>query len=220
MTASDAPVRAAGLRTRSGNAMSRTRTAILDAALGCLAEQGVRRTTMTDLAGAGGVAKATLYNHFRTKDDVLTALVEAQVASLASACELLATEVGLGAALEHAAETLGGLAALQRVAAEEPALLAPLAAPGDGRGWETARTAVASVLAAAGAPDRSDLVLRWLVSQLHWPADPASAAALAASLGESTRPVGGRAETGAEPSGLGWPASSARLRTRHDDERR
>ena len=102
-TASDAPVRAAGLRTRSGNAMQRTRTAILDAALDCIATQGVRRTTMTDLATAGGVAKATLYNHFRTKDDVLAALVDAQVASLAEACRVVAAEVGLAAALEQAA---------------------------------------------------------------------------------------------------------------------
>ena len=218
MTASDAPVRAAGLRTRSGNAMSRTRAAILDAALGCLAEQGVRRTTMTDLAGAGGVAKATLYNHFRTKDDVLTALVEAQVASLASACELLATEVGLGAALEHAAETLAGLAALRRVATEEPALLAPLAAPGEGRGWESARTAVASVLTAADAAAGEaevELVLRWLLSQLHWPAGAGTAVLLAGSLGAPA----GSSGTGAAASGLGWPAGSARLRSTHDDER-
>ena len=200
--------------------MARTRTAILDAALDCLAAQGVKRTTMTDLAAAGGVAKATLYNHFRTKDDVLTALVEAQVASLGAACQVLAAEVGLAAALEHAAEHLAGVPALRRVADEEPALLAPLLAPGEGRGWESARTAVASVLSAAGAPDRVDLVLRWLVSQLHWPADAGSAAALAAVLGESDGPGAGRAEAGAEPAGLGWPAGSARLRTTHDHERR
>ena len=200
--------------------MARTRTAILDAALDCLAAQGVRRTTMTDLASAGGVAKATLYNHFRTKDDVLTALVEAQVASLGAACQVLAAEVGLAAALEHAAEHLAGVPALRRVAEEEPALLAPLLTPGEGRGWESARTAVASVLSAEGAPDRVDLVLRWLVSQLHWPADAGSAAALAAVLGESVGPAAGRAEAGAEPAGLGWPSGSARLRTTHVHERR
>lgn len=218
-TASDAPVRAAGLRTRSGNAMQRTRTAILDAALGCLAEQGVRRTTMTDLAAAGGVAKATLYNHFRTKDDVLAALVDAQVASLAEACRVVAAEVGLAAALEHAAESLAGIAALRRVADEEPALLAALAAPGDGRGWESARTSVAAVLAAGGAQAGEaevELVLRWLVSQLHWPAGAATAGLLAGSLAAP----GSSAGTGAEASGLGWPPGSARLRTTHDHERR
>lgn len=217
-TASDAPVRAAGLRTRSGNAMQRTRTAILDAALDCLARQGVRRTTMTDLAAAGGVAKATLYNHFRTKDDVLAALVDAQVAALGEACRVVAAEVGLAAALEHAAESLAGLAALRRAADEEPALLAALATPGDGRGWESARAAVAAVLTAGGAQAGEaevELVLRWLVSQLHWPAGAATAGLLAASLaGPASRPG-----PGAVASGLGWPAGSARLRSTHDDER-
>lgn len=218
-TASDAPVRAAGLRTRSGNAMQRTRTAILDAALDCLATQGVRRTTMTDLAVVGGIAKATLYNHFRTKDDVLAALVDAQVAALGEACAVVATEVGLTAALEHAAAQLAGIPALRRVADEEPALLAALAAPGDGRGWESARTSVAAVLSAGGAQAGEaevELVLRWLLSQLHWPAGPASAALLAGSLAAP----GSGAGTAAGASGLGWPSGSARLRTTHDDDRR
>lgn len=218
-TASDAPVRAAGLRTRSGNAMQRTRTAILDAALDCLATRGVRRTTMTDLATAGGIAKATLYNHFRTKDDVLAALVDAQVGALGDACRVVAAEVGLAAALEHAAESLAALAALRRVADEEPALLAPLAAPGDGRGWESARASVAAVLTAGGAQAAEaevELVLRWLVSQLHWPAGAATAGLLAGSVAAPARSAGARAEA----SGLGWPAGSARLRTAHDDERR
>lgn len=222
-SASDAPVRPAGLRTRSGNAMQRTRTAILDAALGCLAAQGVRRTTMTDLALAGGVAKATLYNHFRTKDDVLAALVDAQVEALAAACRVVATEVGLTAALEHAAEQLSGLAALRRIAVEEPALLAPMAVPGEGRGWDAARTAVASVLTAAGVPAAEaavELVLRWLLSQLHWPAGPATALLLGSALGEPARATPSPAEAGAGPSGLGWPAGSARLRITHHDERR
>jgi len=38
---------------------------------------------MNDIAAQAGVAKATLYNHFRTKDDVWSALVEAEVRALA-----------------------------------------------------------------------------------------------------------------------------------------
>ncbi|MDX6225062.1 MAG: TetR/AcrR family transcriptional regulator, partial [Frankiales bacterium] len=72
---SDAPVRATGTRTRSGNAMLRTRAAILDGAERCIERDGIRRTTMSDVSGEAKVAKATLYNHFRTKDDVMSALV-------------------------------------------------------------------------------------------------------------------------------------------------
>ncbi|MCW2614504.1 MAG: transcriptional regulator, TetR family, partial [Frankiales bacterium] len=92
---SDAPQRQVGTRTRSGNAMLRTRAAILEAAAGCVQRFGVRKTTMGDVAAQGGVAKATLYNHFRTKDDVLRALVDARVAELGERCAATAAERGL-----------------------------------------------------------------------------------------------------------------------------
>lgn len=224
MSASDAPQRAPGLRTRSGNAMLRTRAAILDAAAASIAGVGVRRTTMSDIAATGGVAKATLYNHFRTKDDVLSALVEARVAALGAACATAAAADGLATALERAAAELAALPALRRVAADEPALLAPVAVVGDGRGGESARTAVAAVLAAAGVPAGAaqvDLVLRWLLSQLLAPLAPAAAGAQARLLvaavcppGASTVPAQGTPEVRAHAAGLGWPGGPDRLRTR------
>ena len=178
---SDAPLRQRGTRTRSGNAMERTRTAILAAALRCLEADGVRKTTMGDVSVATGIAKATLYNHFRTKPDLLAALVDDQVAMLAAACTALASEgqtsvgqtsvgqtsvgqtsVGqaaeaggggrLDAALIHAGRTIADSAALRRLAAEEPALLLPLLVPGPGRAWLQSRAAVGDVLLAAGLP--------------------------------------------------------------------
>ena len=224
MTASDAPQRVAGLRTRSGNAMLRTRAALLEAAATCVERHGVRRTTMSDIAATGGVAKATLYNHFRTKDDVLAALVDAQVSALAEACAAVAAEKGLAAALGLAAAEIGASPPLRRVATTEPALLAPLAVPGDARGWQAVHDAVAAVLAAAGVPagpGQVELVLRWLLSQLLWPVDVASLGAdlLAQALecaavddGASTVPEQGRPVGRAQPAGLGWPAEPATLR--------
>ena len=205
MSASDAPLRDPGLRTRSGNAMQRTRVAILDAAEACVAAAGVRRTTMSEIASRGGVAKATLYNHFRTTDDVLAALVEARVAGLAAAVE----GRPVFDALEHVATVLRESAALRRVAQEEPALLVPLAVPGEVRGWDAARSAVVALVGAESA----ELVLRWLVSQLLWPAEPGAAAAVAGALapGASSVPEQGRPESSA---GLGWPGGPDRLRTR------
>lgn len=208
--------------------MLRTRAAILDAAAASLAANGVRRTTMSDIAATGGVAKATLYNHFRTKDDVLSALVDARVAALGETGAATAAAEGLGAALEQAAAELAALPALRRVAAEEPALLAPVAAVGDGRGWDSARTVVAGVLTAAGAPAgraEVDLVLRWLLSQLLAPLEPDAAAAQARLLVAAVSPPGAsavpaqgtpevRAHAAASPGGLGWPGRPDRLRTR------
>lgn len=233
MSSSDAPVRAAGLRTRSGNAMQRTRAAILDAAAACVERDGVRRTTMGELARTGGVAKATLYNHFRTKEAVLAALVEARAEALVRECRAVAGEdlvvpdlpagagAGLAAALARAADALAGSRPLRRVAEHEPALLAPLAVPGDGRGWTTVREGVAAVLTAGGAPAdpaRVELVLRWLLSGLLWPlpaeAARAQAEALAVGLlpGASSPGAPGRAPEvppgAARGAGLGWPAAT------------
>ena len=188
--------------------MERTRSAILAAALQCLATDGVRKTTMGDVSAATGIAKATLYNHFRTKPDLLEALVDDQVAALASACTALASETAaagsggrLDAALVHAAGTIADSPALRRVAAEEPALLLPLLVPRQARAWFQARAAVGDVLLAAGlpaAPQAVDAVLRWLVGQLVWPIEPAhlaaSAALLSAGVGSAT--VGAPEEQG------------------------
>lgn len=186
---SDAPRRETGSHTRSGNAMLRTRVAILDAAAHCVERYGVRKTTMGDVALKAGVAKATLYNHFRTKDDLLAALLESRLAELAATCEAVAAgrpsspqvsdlarpdhATGLAGALLCAAAALAVNRPLRRVVADEPAMAARFAVPGPERAWVAARAAVADVLIAAGAaaPQAAvDTVLRWLAGQVLWPA--------------------------------------------------
>lgn len=207
-SASDAPVRVPGTRARSGNAMARTRSALLEATAACLARYGIRKTTMVDVASRSGVAKATLYNHFRTKEDLLAALVEERVQALVAKAVATAGHEGLGPALVGVAAWLADDPALRRAATEEPALLAPLAVPGSARAWTHAREGVAAVLAAARVPSgpaQVELVLRWALSQLWWPGTPASVDALVATLG--TAPVSAvvPAPDVAPASGVGWP---------------
>lgn len=180
--ASAVPVRPPGTRTRSGNAMPRTRAALLDAAEHCIARYGARRTTMGDVALKAATAKATLYNHFRTKEDLLAGLVEARVDDVARACRSHAGE-GVAAVLVAAARAVGANEALRRVVAQEPALAARLTTGGEGRIRRQAADAVRSVVeAAAGSPVDDAavvVVLRWLTSLLLWPADEAAARAQA-----------------------------------------
>ena len=191
--------------------MRRTRAALLDAAQGCVERDGVRRTTMGGLAAAAGVAKATLYNHFRTKDDVLAALVEDRVTALAAQAADRVRAAGLVAALDDVAAQLAALPALRRVAAEEPALLVPLLVPGDGPAWVAARRGAAEALEAAGVPGDEaavELVLRWCASQLLWPATGSAVAlvsGVAAPAGASAPPGAGRQTGTAQAAGLGWP---------------
>jgi AcrR family transcriptional regulator len=176
--ASAAPQRSGGTRSRAGNAMARTRAGLLDGARRAVGAQGTRRTTMNDIAAQAGVAKATLYNHFRTKDDVWSALVEAEIRAVAAEC----AELGLVDALAHAARRLSEHAALRRVADAEPAALAGLLARRPtAAGWRAAEEAVRSRLASDGLAG-DDLVLRWLASHLATPATTPSIRTAAETL--------------------------------------
>ena len=161
--------------------MGRTRARLLEGALRAVRVQGARRTTMGDIAAFAGVAKATLYNHFRTKDDVWSALIVAEIHALAAEC----TGRPLGAALEHAATRLSAHPAVRALAADDPAALAGLVTGSDAPGWQAARVAVRAALRAAGRGG-DEVVLRWLSSHLTTPGGPAAisegAAALVAGL--------------------------------------
>jgi len=44
---------------------------IIEAALDVFAEKGFRAATITDLARAAGLGEATIYNHFKNKEEIL-----------------------------------------------------------------------------------------------------------------------------------------------------
>lgn len=170
--ASAAPVRAAGLHARAGNAMSRTRSALLDGAARAVEVSGTK-ITMAQVAAAAGVAKATLYNHFRTRDAVLTALLQGQIDVLVAG----ARGRSLAEALAYVASALSTHPLRRSLAALEPGTLAALAVidPTDPR-WEAARSGVRDALAREGRRG-TDTVLRWLASHLITPAGPSAIAA-------------------------------------------
>lgn len=170
--ASAAPVRTPGTRSRAGNAMNRTRAALLDGARRAVRTHGTK-ITMSQVAAAAGVAKATLYNHFRTREALLDAL-------LADEVEAMIGRLGglpLADALSGAASTLAEHPLVRALAEIEPGTLARLAridlstSP-----WQRAASAVDAVLGADGRAG-GELVLRWLASYLLSPATPASIAA-------------------------------------------
>src|SRR5664279_4088590 len=170
--ASAAPVRVQGTRTRAGNAMNRTRAALLDGARRAVEVSGTK-ITMAQVAAAAGVAKATLYNHFRTREAVLAALLVDEVRTLVerSAAQPLAS------ALADTADALATHPVLRALARIEPATVAVLGcidptAPG----WRLARDAVGASLA-EHQRGGAEFVLRWLASYLLSPASPATIAA-------------------------------------------
>ncbi|MCB0185770.1 MAG: TetR/AcrR family transcriptional regulator [Caldilineaceae bacterium] len=51
------------------------RTHILEAAIAVIAEQGFQNTTIKQIAARAEVADGTIYNYFKNKDDILTAII-------------------------------------------------------------------------------------------------------------------------------------------------
>lgn len=146
--------------------MARTRAAVLDGASRAVEKHGARKATMADIASLAGIAKGTLYNHFRAKEAVYGAALDAGIRGLALEC-VASAHHDLAEALGLAAERLGGHPALRRIASDEPAVLAGLLTPTDMPLWGLARSAVRDVLVAAGVATSAasiDLVLRWLTS--------------------------------------------------------
>jgi AcrR family transcriptional regulator len=173
--------------------MGRTRTAALEGARRVLAEHGLRKATMSDVAVRGGLAKATLYNHFRTKDDLVAGLVHDDLAELAADCRDLATS-DLGVALTRAADGVATHPVVVGLRSVEPTALLPLAAPGAGAAWDSVRFEVAALLDAGervSGPSHVALVCRWLAGHVLEPGSQASreagAALLAAGLPTAVR---------------------------------
>lgn len=68
---------------------------ILDAAAVLFAEKGFDHTSTTDILTAVGIAKGTLYHHFKSKEDIMDALIERQTSGLLSAAEAAAGDRSL-----------------------------------------------------------------------------------------------------------------------------
>ena len=79
-----------------------TQLRILGAARGLLEQRSVGELRMRDIARAGGLSPASVYDHFRGKDDLLRALWQLEAADLAERFER---------ALETAAVGVGGMVA-------------------------------------------------------------------------------------------------------------
>ena len=181
--------------------MGRTRSAALDGARRVLTECGLRKATMGDVAVRGGLAKATLYNHFRTKDELVSALIAEDVSELGTDCRDLAHD-DLAVALTRAADAVATNPVLVGLRLVEPAALLGAAAPGAGARWDLVRAELAFVLDAgerSPAPENLDLVCRWVASFVLEPGTSDSRAAAARVLAHGL-PAAIRTTTFASPT--------------------
>jgi len=142
--------------------MGRTRAGLLDGAFRAFAQQGVRRSTMQSIAAAAGVAKGTLYNHFRTKDDVTAALLAAELERLTAT----AAALPLPDALAALSDELGAHPVLRRLAESEPEVLTSLVAMSP-ESWGALVGRLAASLGVDG--ESAELAARWLLGVVLQP---------------------------------------------------
>ena len=161
------------MHVRSGDAMNRTRAGLLAGAARAFAEHGVRRSTMQSIAAAAGVAKATLYNYFRTKDEVAAELLAVELDRLTA----LAESLPLGDGLAALSDELGAHPVLRRLAETEPETLAALL--GTGR-WGELTERLGAALQVDG--DAAELAARWLLGVVLQPGRSTTRRRLAARL--------------------------------------
>ncbi|MGY1743193.1 MULTISPECIES: TetR family transcriptional regulator [unclassified Blastococcus] len=167
--------------------MSRTRAGLLRGAATAFAATGLRDTTMQAIAAAAGVAKATLYNHFRTKDDVVRALLAAELGALADEAAALPPVEALVLLADAVAEH----PVLRTLAGTDPGPLVALLGA-DPQRWAEMTALLAEVLRADA--DGAEAAGRWLLGLALQPADPPArrrqARRLVAVLGTAEAPAG------------------------------
>ena len=88
------------------------RAAVLDAAWGLVAERGLAAVTMSSVAEAAGIGRATLYKYFPDVDAILVAWHERQIRRHLDQLRALRTRPGTP--LEHLAAVLGAYATNSR----------------------------------------------------------------------------------------------------------
>ena len=142
--------------------MSRTRLGLLAGAARAFADRGLRASTMQSVAAAAGVAKATLYNHFRTKDEVARALLATELQRLTAQAAALPADQALAALSDE----LGAHPVLRRLAETEPELLTSLLAAAPER-WAELTGRLAAALGID--EDSAELAGRWLLGVVLQP---------------------------------------------------
>lgn len=157
----------------------RTESAILSATKELISERGISAISMIEIADRSQVSRATLYNHYRDKDAVLSALIDSEVDRLVE----LITNSTPADSLEKLALAISMDRALAAMREYDHALLANLLIHGeDSRYLRLAQ----AVHALTKKPEATGIAMRWLMAQALQPLTIEQARSQAAALTEAT----------------------------------
>jgi len=160
----------------------KTRTALVTTALALIAEKGLSQTNMIEIADRARVSRASLYNHFRDKNEVFLAVVELEVERIV---QLALREREVAVRLAIVSREICGHRSLATSVSKDPAMIANLLSRHDGELWSKIYQGLASLVASDSAG--TAIVLRWLIGQIFIPLVPQQSDAQSKLIAEAIR---------------------------------
>ena len=144
----------------------RTQSAILEGAKQLIATVGLAKMSMIEIADVSQVSRATLYNHYRDKESVISALCDFEIRRLAALAHDAANATE---ALERLSTHISSDSALAHMRSNDPAPLTQALSATVHPLWIQFNDALAMIL---GSQILADLAMRWLIGQVLNPLTP------------------------------------------------
>jgi AcrR family transcriptional regulator len=155
---------AVSLYARQTATSNKSRAAIFNGAKLIIAEVGNYQSNIADIALRSQVSKATIYNQFADKAEMMECLVESEVIRL--------TQVALAAtsrqeALYALSTAISQDEALRKLTQSDPSDIAKLVTISNHPTWVLAHQGIAKIFGADSAA--CGVILRWLIGQIASP---------------------------------------------------
>ena len=147
----------------------RSRTAILAGAKIVIGEVGSYESNMVDIAARAQVSRATVYNHFADKEEMMLSLLESEILRLD---DLAKAATSTKDALLVLSREISGDVALRKMTVTDPTDIAAFITIGAHPLWAVVQESLAKIFGL----DNSSLVLHWLLGQVASPLTPAESA--------------------------------------------
>ena len=157
---------------------NRTREAILQGAKSEIAEVGSYESNMVDISTKAQVSRATVYNHFADKEEMILALIESEIERLT---ELASKAPTPRDALFALSRDISKDPALAKMRETDPVDIAKFVTRSENPLWNLALENAMKLF----GPTNGNLVLHWLISQIGSPLSEGESSIQADKLSKS-----------------------------------
>ena len=142
----------------------RSRSAILSGAKIVITEVGSYESNMNDIAARAEVSRATVYNHFSDKEEMMLSLVESEIMRLFELAKCAPTKRD---ALYVLSTGISADPALRKMVQTDPLDIAKFVTVSDHPLWKLIQDSLATLFG-----ESAGTVLRWLIGQIASPLTP------------------------------------------------